>query len=143
MQLLKSLFDSPDDSGPNKIPTFKFLLIFLKFLKDKYFLFLFLKRAVVPTTTCRSCTASDMLLNNFALPSISIAPTDVAFALKFAATKLTRVFNEYSKLDITNNKDSENLLVKQSTSDGVSEKKTDNKPNNEDKSGIKPETEKI
>ena len=67
---------------------------------------------------------------------------NIAFALKFAATKLTRVFNEYSKLDITNNKDSENLLVKQSTSDGVSEKKTDNKPNNEDKSGIKPETEK-
>ena len=52
---------------------------------------------------------------------------NIAFALKFAATKLTRVFNEYSKLDIPKEK-------------AETEPKTEEKPETEAKTEEKPET---
>jgi len=52
---------------------------------------------------------------------------NIAFALKFAATKLTRVFNEYSKLDIPKEK-------------AETEPKTEEKSETEAKTEEKPET---
>ena len=52
---------------------------------------------------------------------------NIAFALKFAATKLTRVFNEYSKLDIPKEK-------------AETEPKTEEEPETEAKTEEKPET---
>lgn len=42
---------------------------------------------------------------------------NIAFALKFVATKLTRVFNEYSKLDIQDNRINEKPSEEQKTSE--------------------------
>ena len=63
---------------------------------------------------------------------------NIAFALKFAATKLTRVFNEYSKLDIPEDKPETEAKTEEKPE---TEAITDEKPETEAKTDGKPETE--
>jgi large subunit ribosomal protein L10 len=57
---------------------------------------------------------------------------NIAFALKFAATKLTRVFNEYSKLDIPKEK---------AETEPKTEEKSETEPKTEEKSETEAKTE--
>ncbi len=73
---------------------------------------------------------------------------NIAFALKFSANKLARVFNEYSKLDIPDVKKdkavSENKIENEEKNDDKSkvEVKTEDKPENQEKTENKSEGEK-
>ena len=73
---------------------------------------------------------------------------NIAFALKFSANKLARVFNEYSKLDIPDVKKdevvSENKIENEEKNDDKSkvEVKTEDKPENQEKTEDKSEGEK-
>ena len=73
---------------------------------------------------------------------------NIAFALKFSANKLARVFNEYSKLDIPDvkkdNAVSENKIENEEKNDDKSkvEVKTEDKPENQEKTEDKSEGEK-
>ena len=62
---------------------------------------------------------------------------NIAFALKFAATKLTRVFNEYSKLDIPKEKAETEPKTEEKSE---TEPKTEEKSETEAKTEEKPET---
>ena len=63
---------------------------------------------------------------------------NIAYALKFSANKLARVFNEYSKLDIPEEKVE---AEKKSEEKTETEAKTEKKPETEAKTEEKPETE--
>ena len=63
---------------------------------------------------------------------------NIAYALKFSANKLARVFNEYSKLDIPEEKVE---AEKKSEEKTETEAKTEKKPETEAKTEQKPETE--
>ena len=63
---------------------------------------------------------------------------NIAYALKFSANKLARVFNEYSKLDIPEEKVE---AEKKSEEKTETEVKTEEKPETEAKTEEKPETE--
>ena len=63
---------------------------------------------------------------------------NIAYALKFSANKLARVFNEYSKLDIPEEKVE---AEKKSEEKTETEAKTEKKPETEEKTEEKPETE--
>ena len=63
---------------------------------------------------------------------------NIAYALKFSANKLARVFNEYSKLDIPEEKVE---AEKKSEEKTETEAKTEEKPETEAKTEEKPETE--
>jgi len=63
---------------------------------------------------------------------------NIAYALKFSANKLARVFNEYSKLDIPEEKVEEEKKSEEKTE---TEAKTEEKPETEAKTEEKPETE--
>ena len=63
---------------------------------------------------------------------------NIAYALKFSANKLARVFNEYSKLDIPEEKVEQEKNEEENTEN---EAKTEEKPETEAKTEEKPETE--
>ena len=63
---------------------------------------------------------------------------NIAYALKFSANKLARVFNEYSKLDIPDEKSATEAKVEEKSE---IEDKTEDKTKTETKTEEKPETE--
>ena len=67
---------------------------------------------------------------------------NIAFALQFAATKLTRVFNEYSKLDVSDKATDATSSNREKTPEPKLAEKMKKKPDDESKSTAKPEVEK-